>query len=103
MNTEDKIQFRQVGEEWTAVYLNGELQRVGDSYLADEWLQSYCGVEMIDDKDQACMIDNHSAYRTLAEVEDRERWIAERKEEAQRKREEAQALLDEVAILEELR
>lgn len=39
----DKIDFYR-DEEWTAVYLNGSLVRVGDSYLADEWLQQRCGV-----------------------------------------------------------
>lgn len=95
----DKIQFRNVGEEWTAVYLNGELQTVGDSYLADEWLQVHYGVEVIDDKDQACMINERNAYETLTEVEERQAYITARKEEAQRKRDQAAALLEEAEIL----
>jgi len=62
-----KIEFHRVGEEWTAVYLDGTLQRVGDSYLADEWLQEHAGVKVV--PDSPCMIDDHKAFRTLAEVE----------------------------------
>lgn len=64
----DRIQFRRVGEEWTAYYLNDELQGVGDSYHADEWLQAHVGVEIIDDTHQDCMIDGHRAYPHLNQV-----------------------------------
>jgi hypothetical protein len=84
MTNQDKIQFRRVGEEWTAVYLNGVLQHVGDSYHADEWLAAHCGVEIIDDTHSDCMIDPWTAYRDLdiveritAAREDRERRAAE--------------------------
>ena len=43
------IQFHRDGGEWTAVYLDGELERVGDHYLADEWLHDYAGVKVVDD------------------------------------------------------
>ena len=66
MNPGDKIEFHRAGEEWTAVYLNGELQRVGDHYLADEWLQQYAGVKEV--HNSVCMIDNYRAYPTLDEV-----------------------------------
>lgn len=62
----DEIEFHRAGEEWTAVYLNGQLQRVGDSYLADEWLQEYAGVKQVDDS--VCMIDDHRAHPTLEAV-----------------------------------
>ena len=39
-----RIEFHVAGE-WTGVYLDGKLIRVGDSYLADEWLQSFVGVK----------------------------------------------------------
>lgn len=44
----DSIEFHS-SDEWTAVYLNGQLQRVGDHYLADEWLRSRVGVVEVDD------------------------------------------------------
>ena len=36
-------------EEWSAVYLDGVLQRVGDSYLADEWVRAHFGVTTVQD------------------------------------------------------
>lgn len=38
-------------EEWSAVYLDGKLQRVGDSYLADEWVRSHYGIETVQSAD----------------------------------------------------
>lgn len=87
----DKIQFRVFGE-WTAVYLNGELARVGDSYLADEWLQERCGVEVVEDPHQLCMADPWKAYPTLAEVEEREDAFKRRQVEAAHLREQAAEL-----------
>jgi hypothetical protein len=89
----DRIQFRRVGEEWTAVYLNGNLARVGDSYLADEWLAEHYGVEIVDDTDSACMADNHNALPTLAQVEQAEQRIAADRAAADRLRADADALL----------
>lgn len=87
----DKIEFHRAGEDWTAVYLNGELQRVGDSYRADEWLQEHVGVVVVEDS--VCMIDDHRAYQTLDEVNE-----ATRLRDA--KRAEAQALRDQASELE---
>lgn len=36
---------------WSAVYLDGKLQRVGDSYLADEWVREHFGVETVQSDD----------------------------------------------------
>lgn len=101
MADRDNIQFRRVGGEWTAVYLNGELQQVGDSYLADEWLAEHYGVEVIDDGHQDCMIDNHKAYRTLDEVTriavarvERETRAAELRAQADELTRQAQEVLD---------
>ena len=63
----DKIQFRRF-QDWTMVYLNGELQRAGDHYLADEWLQARFGVEIVDDEAGVCIPDGRNALKTLAEV-----------------------------------
>ena len=35
--------------EWSAVYLNGRLIRVGDTYLADEWVRDHFGVLTVQD------------------------------------------------------
>lgn len=92
MEQGDKIEFHKAGEEWTVVYLNGVLQRVGDSYLADEWLQSYVGVEIV--YDSVCMIDDHKAYPTLDEVHAATRARDERQERAAELEREAAALLE---------
>lgn len=95
----DKIQFRQY-REWTIVYKNGLLEIAGDSYLADEWLQQLCGVEVIEDEAGACMIDDRTAHPTLAAVEAAERDRDARLEAAAAKRAEANRLLAEAAELE---
>lgn len=35
-------------EEWSALYINGKLDRVGDRYLTDERIAELVGVEYID-------------------------------------------------------
>jgi hypothetical protein len=40
------IEFH-TADEWTAVYVHGKLVRVGDTYLADEWLQELVGVRHV--------------------------------------------------------
>ena len=37
--------------EWSGVYLDGKLQRVGDTYLADEWVREHFGVVTIQSAD----------------------------------------------------
>lgn len=96
----DEIEFHRVAGDgdWTAVYLNGKLQRVGDSYLADEWLQSHVGVTVVEDS--PCMLDEHRAMKTLAEVQ---REVAEREqraEEARKLREQAAELERQASLLE---
>lgn len=77
----NEIEFHRDGE-WTAVYLDGVLQRVGDSYLADEWLRARCGVVEVDDDAFMCGQSRYEGVAgTLAEVaayrEERDRLLAE--------------------------
>lgn len=66
----DDIEFH-VEEEWTAVYLDGKLVTVGDSYYADEWLQKRCGVvQVYDDAFMRGGTDYDSVAQTLQEIED---------------------------------
>jgi hypothetical protein len=90
----DQIQFRTVGE-WTVVYVNGKLERAGDSYLADEWLQARYGVEVVDDEDGVCLPDGRTPLPTLAEVEAAEADIAARRARAAELRAQADALAAE--------
>ena len=36
-------------DEWSAVYLDGQLVRQGDPYLADEWVREHFGVVTVQD------------------------------------------------------
>jgi hypothetical protein len=96
----DEIEFWVAGE-WTVVYLNGELQRAGDSYLADEWLQAHYGVTVVQDEASVSVPDGHNALRTLAEARAALEAHGERMAEAQRKRDEAMRLLLEAQDLED--
>lgn len=95
----DSIEFWRAGE-WTMVYLNGELVCHGDHYHADEWLQKRMGVVVVDDECNASIPDGHRPVHLLAEAEENMRLANERKEDAQRKREQARALLAEADALE---
>lgn len=98
------IEFH-VADEWTAVYLDGKLQTVGDSYLADEWLQGYVGVKVVqvvqDDAFMRGGSSSNTVAKTLDELHDyqleRDRKLAQ----AQKLRDEAQDLLAQAAVLEE--
>jgi hypothetical protein len=96
----DEIEFWVTGE-WTMVYLNGELQRAGDHYLAAEWLEEHYGVTVVQDEAGVSVPDGHNALRTLAEVHAASKAHSERMAEAQRKRDEATRLLSEAMALED--
>jgi hypothetical protein len=87
----DEIEIHEA-EEWAAVYLNGHLQHVGDTYLADEWIREHFGVKTIqDDAFMRGQTSRDGVAQTVHEVnayiEDREaklRRAAELREEAAR-------------------
>lgn len=95
----DKIQFRR-SEDWTMVYLNGSLVKAADHYLADEWLQEYAGVEVVDDEAGVCIPDGHHAIESLAEVEELERAATEKAVRADHLRQQAHTLMEEADALE---
>jgi hypothetical protein len=43
-----RIEVHTAGE-WSALYFDGRLQTVGDSYHADEWIREHFGVVTVDD------------------------------------------------------
>lgn len=92
-----EIQFWRSGE-WTGVYVDGNLVRSGDHYLADEWLQARYGVKVIDSDDW--IPDGRNPLADLdaveAETARRERLRAV----AQEKRDQAASLLAEAVRLE---
>ena len=88
-------------QEWSALYVDGKLDRVGDTYLAHERIIELCGVnwEQSDDfmrggdsrSDVAKTLDEVTAYTA-----ERER----REQDAQSLRAQAQALLEQAQALE---
>lgn len=95
----DDIQFWVVGE-WTMVYLNGELQRAGDSYLADEWLQQRCGVVTVYDATGDCMADDRTAHPALSTAIANRDARQERTKRADELRRQAEQLMNEAKELE---
>jgi hypothetical protein len=63
-------------EDWSALYVDGELDRVGDHYLIDERIQELYKVEDIrSDNFMRGGNYSHNVARTLAEVDE---WVAEK-------------------------
>src|SRR5690242_16462444 len=57
-------------DDWAAVYLDGKLQRVGDAYLADEWVRQHFGVTTVnDDAFMRGQTKREGVASTLEEVE----------------------------------
>ena len=91
------------GEEWAAVYENGELaEEAGDSYHADEWLRERVGVTTIQNEDFfRGGRDRDSVARTLDQIQAwRERVLREQiTAEEQEKSEKIATLEAELAAL----
>ncbi len=86
----DKIEIHSNGGEWAGLYLNGELQKYGDSYLCDEWLYERFGVELV--YDSPWLIDDRTPRRTVAEINEAAEEIHRRKTEAAELRKQAAEL-----------
>lgn len=95
----DQIEFWVVGE-WTVVYLNGDMIRAGNSYLADEWLQEYVGIKVVDDTRSLCLPDGRNPVRDLDQLRVIEEQADARAALAAEKRAQAEALLAEATQLE---
>lgn len=94
----DKIEIHR-NDDWSGLYLNGELQTHGDHYHADEWLYQRFGVKIVHDSPWL-LPDSRTPRQTLAEVqaaaEERQRNL----DEAVRLRDEAQKMIDRANALE---
>lgn len=86
--------------EWSALYENGKLVKVGDHYLSDEYLAEKLGVEEIYDNDDFLTPDQRGALPTLEAVQTvtRNRVIVH--EEAESLRQQAKHLLEMADIME---
>jgi hypothetical protein len=88
-------------EEWSAVYLDGKLVLVGDSYLADEWIRTKFGVKTV--QDNAFMrgqTQSAGVAKTLDEVADYAKARQERLDRIAALRAEARQLEDEARAIE---
>lgn len=87
-------------DEWSAVYLDGHLVRVGDSYLADEWLRTHFGVATIqDDAFLRGQTSRDGVAKTLDELHAYASARRERMDRAAALRAEAKRLEEEAASL----
>lgn len=86
---------RYSSDEWSALYVNGELAVVGDHYHSDEYLARMLEVE---DRDSDDFLDETGTYKgvaqTLAEAEARQEARLAREAEAERLMEEAKRLTE---------
>ena len=97
--TEGNIEIHEA-DEWAAIYLDGHLVRVGDAYLADEWLRTRFGVKTVqDDAFLRGQTSREGVAQTLDEVLDYARARQERQDRAAALRAEAARLEDEAARL----
>jgi hypothetical protein len=95
-----EIHYDTVGGEWAALYVDGNLNTVGDSYLAEEWALELCGVTIV--QDPAFMRGQTAASgvaQTLADVAAYARDREARQADADRLRAEAARLLAEANTL----
>lgn len=65
----DKIEFFTHGE-WTAVYVNGKLEVVGDHYHAEEWMEDYLGVDHYYTDEFLLGSDGDEVANTVQEIEE---------------------------------
>lgn len=80
-------------EEWSALYINGELTDVGDTYWVEEQLFAYIGVEQdVDDSFMQGQKDREGVAQTLDEV----KAYRNRVEEAERQAAELRRQADEL-------
>jgi hypothetical protein len=83
-------------EEWAALYVDGKLERVGDSYLAEERAFEILGVKIVqDDAFMRGQTASAGVAQTLDEVEAFRRERDEKRAKAAQLRAEAERLLRE--------
>lgn len=86
--------------EWSALYVNGTLDRVGDHYLADERIAELAGVEIVQSDDFLC---GGSTRKDVAvTLEELNAYVTDRQERirrAEQLRQQAAALNEEAARL----
>jgi hypothetical protein len=90
--------------DWAALYVDGRLESVGDSYLAEERALAMCGVKLVQDNAFMCGQDKREGVApTLAEVASYREEREQRRAKAAEMREQAKVMLDKAAELESRR
>lgn len=93
------VRYR-VGEEWSALYIDGLLDRVGDTYLSDERIAELLGVEERESPFLASNdITRDDVPKTVEGVEASDDAIRAKRERAATLREQAAALIAEAGAL----
>lgn len=88
-------------DQWAALYVNGRLDRVGDSYLAEERAFELCGVKTVqDDAFMRGQTTREGVAQTIDEVNEYRQQRDHARAEAARLREEAARLAAEADRLE---
>jgi len=89
-------------EEWSALYQDGSLVKVGDSYLTDEYLANFLNVEEIDSDD--CFLGKEHTYDNVAQNIDEilayGQEVEDAKKVAQSLKEQAESLLLQASFVE---
>ena len=98
-----KIVRYSVGEEWSALYVDGTLDRIGDRYLADERIAELAGVTEGESDVMYAINSRAEAPKTLDELAEREAQRQQLTDRAAELRAEGQRLLDEAAAIEATR
>lgn len=85
----DEIEIHRA-DEWSGLYLNGELQTYGDHHHAEEWLYERFGVKVVDNPS---WLVNDKPYATLGEMREAQEKERLARIEAAELREQAEALI----------
>ena len=101
MKAHPKLEIYSGSGEWSALYIDGKLDVVGDAYLAEEKAMLLCGVEFHQDSPDwiGPKGDKESVAQTTDEIQARKTDRLAREREAEDLEREANALLQQAQRL----
>lgn len=92
MSDESKYVMFRIGEGWSALYVDGSLDQIGDSYNVEERIAELLGVSLEESEVMARVSHRSDAPSTLANLREQEAELAERQQRANALRDEADRL-----------
>jgi len=95
----DLVIYRGTGE-WSALYMDGKLERVGDHYLINERIEELLGIQVVDSDDFLRGSDGRETAQTLEEIETYRHLREDELRKAASARAEAELLLAAAAAVE---